>query len=226
MNLLYLVFAQIYFPTYYNGLKNIAIFFGFKWSERDASGVQSIIWRHEWEKSQDTTYRQKLITYNSEDCEALELIANAVINLNSIKSAGTDTNVNDVVEVDSLKSLQTIWPKFSSQFKEFEQINKAARWNYQRDRVYVRTSTNIKRLTLKKQSPKKYSPSVTRVILYPEQTFCPNCNSEGKRRFRTTKVLHDLYIGRFSLRMIVAKYEYSVFWCSTCQARFGYPGEF
>src|SRR5207302_1889531 len=42
INLLSDIFGQIYFPTYSNGLKDIAGWLGFRWSEQDVSGVQSI----------------------------------------------------------------------------------------------------------------------------------------------------------------------------------------
>ena len=38
INLVSVMFAQIYFPTFSNGLKDIAGWLGFKWSEPDASG--------------------------------------------------------------------------------------------------------------------------------------------------------------------------------------------
>jgi predicted RecB family nuclease len=39
INLLSVIFGQIYFPTYSNGLKDIAGWLGFKWSDQDVSGV-------------------------------------------------------------------------------------------------------------------------------------------------------------------------------------------
>ncbi|PYT25474.1 MAG: IS3 family transposase [Acidobacteria bacterium] len=47
VNILSVIFGQIYFPTYSNGLKEIAGWLGFRWSDRDPSGVQSIVWRDE-----------------------------------------------------------------------------------------------------------------------------------------------------------------------------------
>jgi hypothetical protein len=47
LNLLSVIFGQIYFPTYSNGLKEIAGWLGFRWSDRDSSGAQSILWRND-----------------------------------------------------------------------------------------------------------------------------------------------------------------------------------
>jgi predicted RecB family nuclease len=71
VNLLSAVYAQVYFPTYSNGLKEIAGWLGFKWSEDGASGIQSMAWRQAWEESGDPALKRKLVTYNSEDCQAL-----------------------------------------------------------------------------------------------------------------------------------------------------------
>src|ERR1019366_2940692 len=79
VNILSVIFGQIYFPTYSNGLKEIAAWLGFRWSERDSSGVHSIVWRDDWEQTKSTSVKEKLITYNSEDCAALELVVRAVM---------------------------------------------------------------------------------------------------------------------------------------------------
>ncbi len=45
VNLLSVIFGQIYFPCYSNGLKDISRFLGFEWSDPNASGIQAILWR-------------------------------------------------------------------------------------------------------------------------------------------------------------------------------------
>lgn len=42
VNLLSVIYAQIYFPTYLNGLKEIARCLEFQWSENAASGIQHV----------------------------------------------------------------------------------------------------------------------------------------------------------------------------------------
>ena len=49
INLVSLTYAQLYFPTYSNGLKEIASYLGFAWSETNASGLNALAWRSEWE---------------------------------------------------------------------------------------------------------------------------------------------------------------------------------
>jgi predicted RecB family nuclease len=46
VNLLSFVFARIYFPTFSNGLKDVAGYLGFQWSGSPSSGLEAIVWRH------------------------------------------------------------------------------------------------------------------------------------------------------------------------------------
>lgn len=73
-NVLNIFTHNIYPPTYSNSLKDIARFLKFDWSEKDASGLQSIVWRYNWEVSEDGHLKHKLIQYNMEDCHALKKI--------------------------------------------------------------------------------------------------------------------------------------------------------
>ena len=141
VNLLSVIFAQCYFPTYSNGLKEISRFLGFEWSDPLSSGLQSIVWRHDWEESRDSIFQEKLIAYNADDCEAVRLVAQALGRLAKSdigldKSPGSET---EIVHVESLGNNLSLWRPFKSSLSDLEQINSAAYWNYQRDRVFVRS---------------------------------------------------------------------------------------
>jgi predicted RecB family nuclease len=62
------IYGKIYFPVYSNGLKDICNYLGLSWSSHNATGLQSIVWRHEYDQSKDNKYRELLQTYNLEDC--------------------------------------------------------------------------------------------------------------------------------------------------------------
>ena len=63
-NLLSFIYAQIYFPTYSNGLKEIAGYLGFRWSGSLTSGLETIVLRHRWEVSRNPAMKQALLDYN------------------------------------------------------------------------------------------------------------------------------------------------------------------
>ena len=60
INLVSVIFAKVYYPTYSNGLKEIAHSLGFQWNNAGASGLTSIVWRHQWEETHSDDLAQKL----------------------------------------------------------------------------------------------------------------------------------------------------------------------
>ena len=68
VNLLSVIYAQVYYSDVSNGLKEIARHLGFRWSDSNATGTQAIRWRHEWEASETPSRNHCIVTYNVEDC--------------------------------------------------------------------------------------------------------------------------------------------------------------
>jgi len=91
VNLLAVVYAQVYFPTYSNGLKDIARHLGFRWSHPAASGLAALSWRRQWEVSREPELKQRLLIYNQEDCAAAQTVAEALAALSrSLPVGATD----------------------------------------------------------------------------------------------------------------------------------------
>src|SRR5262249_23785711 len=78
VNTLSYIYTYIYFPTYSNALKEIGRCIGCSWTEPDASGIQSIVWRAQWEVDHDEGQKQKLTIYNLEDCAALQRVTDLI----------------------------------------------------------------------------------------------------------------------------------------------------
>jgi predicted RecB family nuclease len=78
VNLLRAIYGKVYFPADSNGLKAVAPVLGFSWTENDASGVQSLVWRYRWERGDGEAFKDKLLTYNIEDCLALKRVTEVV----------------------------------------------------------------------------------------------------------------------------------------------------
>jgi hypothetical protein len=74
INIVNSIYGKIYFPVYSNGLKELGNYIGASWSSTNASGIQSVVWRYQWEETQDEKYKQLITTYNLEDCNALKLL--------------------------------------------------------------------------------------------------------------------------------------------------------
>ena len=219
VNLLSVIFAQIYFPSYSNGLKEIAKFIGFEWTEPSSSGLQSIVWRHRWEESSDPTIREKLIAYNADDCEALRLVAHTLDRL-SEPDIGPDDSLGPgrgIVHAESLgKNLASKWRVFKSPISDLEQINVAAHWYYQRDRVFVRSGIATKKTTMRSRTRRPVKKAETVVVL-KAPTSCPECGKRGRRKSRLfSRTVQDLIFGRGSVKGRSVNYVFQTYRCRSC----------
>ena len=152
VNLLSFVFAHIYFPTFSNGLKEIAGYLGFRWSGSPASGLEAIVWRHRWEASRDPAEKQALLDYNREDCEALADSWRTGWSICIVRCpAAAGRRTKRVVRTSDMKRESPYgFRRNEFVFPALETINKAAYWNYQRERVYVKSRNKSKRRPARK----------------------------------------------------------------------------
>ena len=89
VNVLSVVHPHIYFPTYSNSLKEIGLFLGYARTEEDATGLQTIAWRKDWEASKDLGAKIRLIQYNQDDCIQLKRLCDFIASLNSTDFTNT-----------------------------------------------------------------------------------------------------------------------------------------
>jgi RNase_H superfamily len=140
-NLVSSIYGKIYFPSYSNGLKDVARWLGFKWTLPHASGGAAALLRRCWELTSKNQLREKLIAYNMEDCRAAELVADAIKRICGDQARDGGTKL-ETVNVSSLEvGFQRTFGKFPSALPEFEKINAAAYWDYQRSKVLRDSST-------------------------------------------------------------------------------------
>src|SRR5262249_43611685 len=133
----------------------------------DAAGPNSVVWRHVWGDSRGPTNKTKLLTYNAEDCEALALVEQMISRLTDFrtKAEHSDGRTAEVVRTDDLKpSFVGKWREFSSPVRELEFINQAAHWDYQRDRIYMRSSKGAKQVQRRNESTPKSAWRVDTVV--------------------------------------------------------------
>ena len=225
LNLLSPIFATVYFPTYSNGLKENARFLGFQWSDPTADGHQSIVWRHLWEQSRDPKFRDKLITYNKEDCAALGVVARAVDQLTDGEhGAGEAPSLSgEVVHADAVSGRTSSWKPFKSPISDLEKINLAARWDYQRDRVFVRSGTAKRRAT-QQTTRRPQAQRAQKIILLKAPPGCPRCEKKWRKRGRSqSKTVQDFIFGKHSIKRRTIKYEAQTYICRSCGYEYG-PG--
>jgi predicted RecB family nuclease len=225
VNLIPFIFAHIYFPTFSNGLKEIAGYLGFHWPGPLASGLEAIVWRHRWEASGGLREKEALLDYNRKDCEALELVANSIVDLHRAVPANGRLSQNDVILASEMKRESPFPLRFGRNafaFPELETINGAAYWDYQRERIYVKSRNKSTRKLERHLMPRSVlMPNTT--IECPRASSCPACQSNliyrhGKR----SKIEVDLRFMRHGIKRWVTRYIVQRYRCQSCRSAF-YP---
>ena len=214
-NILSLISNDIYVPTYTNGLKDIANYLGFNWSSEKASGLQSVVWRYNWEINPTTEPRNNLTTYNLEDCKALIKVWNWIINI--------PKDENEVFQRANSIKTQSFY-KFGNndfQIKELENINKFAYFNYQRDKVYIKTNPNLvknrKRAENYNNKQKQLIPN--RTVIIPTPKYCPICSDTTTLQNKLQRTNIDLKFLNYSIKRVVTDYRSKTYKCKSCNKR-------
>jgi predicted RecB family nuclease len=235
VNILSLIYPHIYFPTYSNGLKDIGGYLGSSWTEPDSSGIQSIVWRKKWEISRGEDWKKKLVTYNFEDCAALKKVVEVlhiIISRPGAESAQPASEKGEppvafVEDVEKLTDFYT-WGRGNFVHPDYEYINKCAYFDYQRERVYVRTNKNIRKSAARKKK------SLNRALRASKQVMivaskCPICKSRElmggvKKQVRTqeprVKRAFDLSLSPGGIKRKVIEVRTSIHQCRNCGEEF------
>ncbi len=236
-NTLSIVYSHFYFPCYSNGLKDVGACLGCVWTEKNASGLQSIVWRREWETGRDEQWKQKLIRYNLEDCLALKRVTDFIGTCRAgMELPNTADNTLPVTHVETLDRLAgtRTWGEVNFVHPDYAQVNKCAYFDYQREHVYVRTSGPIRRSVA--TARKHYRKHVNRRLRASQAielqcSRCPTCKStdlvrgkdvsteRGTKKPRKKRVF-DLVITPGGIRRKVIDYRAKLHQCRACHSVF------
>jgi predicted RecB family nuclease len=223
INVLSLIYANIYFPTYSNSLKDIGMFLGVKWSDETASGLQSLVWRYKWETTGDDIFKEKLIEYNIQDCFATDVVFKTIIGILQGDNATCSKNLS-IVLADDTNSIRS-WRKFRKNkfvLEDMESINQCAYFDYQREKVFFREKRQRKRLEKKKTTFLYLKTHPTnKEVEVPFPKLCPRCS-------QTNLVLHtidyktvfDLKFFQHGIKRWITKYITRRVKCQSCHATF------
>ena len=222
-NLLSFIYAQIYFPTYSKGLKEISGYLGFGWSGSITSGLETIVCRHRWEAFGDPAVKQTLLNYNRQDCEALELVAHRLVNMHRAAPANAMSPQRGVVLTSDMKRESPYGFKRNEfVFPEMELINKAAYWDYQRERVYVKSRHESTRKR-KRQASRQNVIIPNTTIESSQRSSCPTCKSRlVYRHGKRSRTVVDLRFMKHGVKRWIIRYIARRYRCLSCQLIF-YP---
>lgn len=217
VNILSILYSNVYFPTYTNGLKEIGKFIGFKRSEETITGLESIVLRRKWEASKQAYIKERLITYNKEDCLALlalKEVISSIIENNSVEAYQ--------LKVCNVKDLQKYGkPSFivnNSFLPEMKFINDCSYFDYQREKVYAKSNTDVKRPKLRQRQKKSIYTLKPNKIFSINAQLCENCKSR-KLQIKTqlSRQITDLKFTISGVRRYVIRYRSSRYLCKKCK---------
>ena len=212
-NVLTLFSNDIYIPTYTNGLKDIANYLEFNWTDEKASGLLSIIWRYNWELNPTSNLKEKLTTYNIEDCKALIKVQEWLISLSE--------NNDKTVLANSIKQQNIFkWGVTVFALEHFNEINAKAYFDYQRQHIFLRTERKVYTAISKtKQTSKKYNRIDKRINLFPDK--CIKCNNKDIKIIRSSKKPQiDLVFMKSGIKKQVIEYQGGAYFCKKCRKNF------
>ena len=111
------IYGKVYFPVRLNGLKDIGDFIGAKWTSPDASGLQSLVWRYQWEITYQPNYKNTLMTYNKEDCCILKELVNELSKVQLSADTLSEVDFSDKQKYLGTESSKEIHNQFDSILK-------------------------------------------------------------------------------------------------------------
>jgi predicted RecB family nuclease len=223
-NVLAVIYSHVYFPTHSNGLKDIGMLLGVKWSAANASGIQSVAWRLAWELRKEEALKQELLLYNQEDCLALRRVTEFLLSV----SGGTAAQSGD--GGTTLASAEDLQPVGGFRFgkteffcPELAHINKCAYSDYQREKVYVRTSPALRKSLRRGQRASKKRPRVNDEVECGRPEVCPECGGTQVhicRRPLACKVVSDLRFTSSGVKRWIISYRSPRYKCWRCKKTF------
>lgn len=228
INVLSLIYRRVYFPSYSNGLKEIGEYLNCAWSSNDASGLNSIVWRHQWRQSEDPQIRRDLIAYNQEDCIALKAVWDCLENV----ANGMEPNTG-LQSIERLKDADDFhrWGNRNFALDGFSKIIEAAYFDYQHDKIHLRNNQRVRQAHRRKEraNVSDQHRAVNKTV-WVRARKCAHCKStnistrrgNGQER-EHSKLCRDLRITPTGIRRWVTRYRTEFHRCNECRRAFVPP---
>jgi predicted RecB family nuclease len=208
VNLLKEFTENIYPPTFRNSLKEIANFLGFYW-HTNITGYKTILLRKQWDLEHNVSIKDALIHYNKEDCEALIVI----------KDWLSKVAQNEQIHLVSSLNSKGLF-KFGDTgytLPELNEINQYAYFNYQRDKIYLKTNKFLKSKPLNKKNSTSKKLKVNKIIPLVKPDTCPFCDHKklykNKNKSRATI---DLKFTNNGIKRWIVLNDVGRFRCASC----------
>jgi predicted RecB family nuclease len=225
-NVLGAIRTNLYFPAYSNGLKDIGACLGATWTGKVTSGIDCVAARMRWEETRDSVIKEEILKYNQHDCLGLQRVAKFLVSL-----GWSEATANALVQQASEIQVESHgrFGQIDFAIPEMTFINKCARFNYQRDKVLLRTDLSMRASARRKHAKTK---TIRRANIEIQCGPPPHCLSCGHGELSlysnqsVSKQVFDLKISCYGVKRWVVQYVTKRFRCKRCKRSFyseGYP---
>ena len=208
------IYGKVYFPVRSNRLKDIGHFVGAAWTSPNASGLQSLVWRHHWEESQDESYRNRLVIYNKEDCYALWLLRSKLLEI--AETAEYEQSIDFITQPKKQAT-----EKGMQIHEALELMLKYGHLNYDRKKIRLKPemdSVNLPSLNKARESYARIVPHPQKIVRVPMKRVCSICHRQLQPRHEAASVvITDLVFTKSGCRKAVIQYSGTKGWCFKCR---------
>ncbi|MGZ3380373.1 MAG: TM0106 family RecB-like putative nuclease [Isosphaeraceae bacterium] len=220
------VYGKVDFPIRSNGLKQLGRFLGATWSDPQASGLQSLVWRHNWEARPDERLMQSLLRYNLEDCEAVRMLVDQLARIRQ------DATSNPAIDF-AHRPKQSATKLGREAHLQFERILREAAEDGRRRSVRVRPGDTEVEGEPKKRGAREGHQAYLRIVptkanrtvrVAPKRK-CPKGHGALilEDHWLAAKILTDLAFTRNGCRKLVTRYEGKIASCPKCKRYYEPP---
>ena len=220
-NVLSVVHPHIYFPTYSNGLKDIGRFLGYERTHESATGLQTIVWRKSWEANGDPDLKASLVQYNQDDCRTLKHVCEFIrrLTLPDATAPAVHRTLPTVIRTDEMIKERPRWELFRPKeyaLEDFKHVSKCAYFDYQREKVFVRTHRQFRTINKRHRNLKRTNTRPNRVLDI-ECKRCPRCQKKSIEQIKQmSRLLIDLKFSRTGVKKWITKFHSYRYKCRKC----------
>ena len=224
------IYGKVYFPVWSNRLKDLGNFLGAQWTSPQASGLQSLVWRHQWEHTQDETYRAILVTYNKEDCYALKVL------LEELSKIALSADLLSAVDFAD-KRKQPTTERSEEIHSQVGTILKFAHFDYDKKKISFQQNTRSQQSKQERQAQQRYAArmrhqkrenirqQVKRTIQVERGVACPECGYTPLRHTEQVagRTIIDLVLTRSGIKKTLTRYVGFKGYCIQCAQIYSPP---
>jgi hypothetical protein len=221
-NVLSAIYPHVYFPTFSNSLKEIAGYLVGDSPGLRTTGLETIIWRNEWERGNDGDLKTRLVEYKKSDCLTLKILTDFIASQTTF-AVGAEQNRTKVTRTDDMSRARPRWRMFARKdyaLEDLRQINKCGYFDYQREKVFVKTHKFFRKIANDHRKGKNRRLRASKII----DLICKQCPACGAKNLQRTNCQYRYSLDlKFTKSGVKRAVTCSRFWrhtCPGCEANF------